>query len=167
MNHAVSKLSRRGLTALAALGGLGLLAPRAQAQPSGFWGRHGAERGSPEQMAQRMVHRIDRLIKTVNGTPEQREKLMQLAKTAAADMQPLREQHMAARQRGMALLAAPSIDRSAMERLRQDQLKLADAMSQRMLRHMADAAEVFTPAQRTVAAQTLREHLKQRGPRGA
>lgn len=147
---------RRIFTTLAALGGLALLTTQAQAQGAPA---QGPRRGdpSPEQMAGFAEKRIDRLIKSVDGTPEQKTKLTQLAQSAMADMKPLREQHMDARKKGMALLAAASIDRNALEQLRTQQISLADSMSKRMLQHMADAAEVLTPDQRSKLALRMQK----------
>lgn len=111
--------------------------------------------GDAQQWSER---RIERLVQAVNGTPEQKAKLTQLASSAMQDMQPLREQHRAARKKGMALLAAPNIDRSALEQLRAQQMGLADSMSKRLLQHLADAADVLTPAQRTKLAERMAQH---------
>jgi periplasmic protein CpxP/Spy len=157
--------TRRWFTSLAALGGLAALATSATAQTTPGAAPHGRGPGqppSPEQMARAIDHRISGLIKAVDGTPEQKDRLVKLAQTAMADMQPLRAQHMAARKKGMELLAATSIDRNGLERLRQEQITLADSMSKRMVQHMADAAEVLTPAQRS----KLAEHIQQRGAPG-
>lgn len=157
--------SRRWFGAMAGLGGLGLLAHNAQAQGGmfggGHWGRGGNH--SPEEMAQMLDKRIGQMLEKVGGTPEQKTRLVQLAQTAMTDMKPLREQHKAARKKGMELLSAQSIDRAALERLRQEQMTAATAMSQRMVQHMADAAEVLTPAQRT----QLATHMKERMERGS
>lgn len=106
--------------------------------------------------------RIDHMVKEVDGTPEQKDRLVKLAQNAMTDVKPLREQHMAARKKGMELLAAPSVDRGALEQLRAQQIQLADNMSKRMVQHMADAAEVLTPAQRS----KLAERMKARGEHG-
>jgi periplasmic protein CpxP/Spy len=148
---------RRIFQALAAVATLGLLS-RAHAQPSRGTPSAGP-RGDPSQMIER---RIDHMIKAIDGTPEQKTKLTQLAQAAMTDLRPLREQHMAARKKGMELLAAANIDRNALEQLRGEQMRLAESISRRMLAHMADAAEVLTPAQRSKVA----ERMKSRGERG-
>jgi periplasmic protein CpxP/Spy len=142
---------RRIFKGLAAVTTLALLG-KAAAQPRG-------ERGDAAGMIER---RIDHMIKAINGTPEQKAKLTSIAQAAMADMKPLREQHMAARKRGIELLAAPTIDRGALEQLRIQQMQVADSMSRRMLAQMSDAAEVLTPAQRV----QLAEKMKSRGERG-
>jgi periplasmic protein CpxP/Spy len=155
-----TSIQRRWFAGLAGLGGLSLMANSVHAQGMG---RHGGHDGhSPEQMTKHMDERIGHMVQELGGTPEQKDRLVKLAQTAMQDMKPLREQHMAARQKGMALLSAAAIDRAAIERLRQEQMSAADAMSRRVAQHLADAAEVLTPAQRT----KLAERMKQRSERG-
>jgi periplasmic protein CpxP/Spy len=150
-------LARRSLASLLAAGSLVALAAYAQAPNPAA--PAGPQMHSAEHMAKAMDHRISRMIKAVDGTPEQKDRLMKLSQAAMVDMKPLREQQMAARKKGMELLAAPSVDRNALEQLRAQQTTLHDAMSKRMTQHLADAAEVLTPAQRT----KLAERMKQRG----
>ena len=112
--------------------------------------------------------RIERMVKhfavEVDATPEQRSRLTEIAKAAARELRPLREKVRDARKRGMALLAAPTIDRAALERLRAEQIQAADAVSRRMSQAFADAAEVLTPDQRKKIAERMqRRHSRQRG----
>ena len=151
---------RRAFHAIAAVATLGFLGKAvAQGMPgtSGHSGPGG--RGDMAAMAER---RVDQLVKLVNGSPEQKTKLLALAQAAMKDMQPMREQLMAGRKRGMELLSAAIIDRGAIEKLRSESAQLMDGMSRRMSAHMMDAAEVLTPAQRTIVA----DKMKQRGERG-
>lgn len=159
----LSQLSLRraakALLALTAVSFVGLAAAQAPSGPPA--GGHGGKGGhGMERMAER---RIDHMIKAVDGTPEQKAKLTQLAQNAQKDMQPLREQLMAARKKGMELLAAPTVDRAALERLRSEQGQLTDNLSKRMIAHMADAAEVFTPAQRAKLAEKMKSRGEQSG----
>jgi periplasmic protein CpxP/Spy len=152
------KTRRRWFAGLAALGGLGLLATGAAvAQP---WGhRHGRD---PEEIARRLERRIDRMIRNVGGTPEQRERIVAIAKAALADLRPMRDQMRLARGQGLDLLAATTIDRPALEKLRSTQMQTADALSRRMLQAMADAAEVLTPEQRTKVAERIKHRMEHR-----
>ncbi len=145
---------RRAFQAIAAVATLGFLG---KAVAQGMPGR--GDHGNPQAMVER---RVDHLIKLLNGTPEQKTKLLALAQAAMADMKPMREQLLASRKRGMELLAAASIDRGAIDKLRGESVQLMDGLSRRMSAHMMDAAEVLTPAQRTIAA----DKMKQRGERG-
>lgn len=149
---------RRAFQAFAAVAALGFLG---KAAAQGMPGR--GDHGNPQAMAER---RVDHLIKMVNGTPEQKAKLLALAQAAMADMKPLREQLMAARKRGMELLSAASIDRGAIEKLRSESAALMDGISRRMSAHMMDAAEVLTPAQRVIVADKMKQRGEGRGGRG-
>lgn len=146
---------RRTFHAIAAAAALGFLG-NAAAQGMPGRGNH----GNPQAMAER---RVDHLIKLVNGSPEQKAKLVALAQAAMQDMQPMREQLMAVRKRGMELLSAANIDRGAIDKLRGESVQLMDGISRRMSAHMMDAAEVLTPAQRSIVA----DRVLQRGERGS
>jgi periplasmic protein CpxP/Spy len=159
-SYSTGVVARRTLATLLAAGSLVALAAYAQAPNPAA--PAGPPMHSAEHMAQAMEHRISRMIWAVDGTPEQKDRLMKLSQAAMADMKPLREQQMAARKKAMTLLAAPSVDRNALEQLRAQQSTLHDAISKRMTQHLADAAEVLTPAQRS----KLAERMKQRGEHG-
>jgi protein CpxP len=144
---------RRWFAGMAALGGIGLLAASG---PSNAWGRRGDL--DPEERLRRLDYRMDRLVREVGGTPAQKERLVAIASAAMTELQPIRQQRRAARVQGLDLLAAPVIDRRALEQARVTQMQAADAASRRMSQAMADAAEVFTPEQRV----KVTEHLKKR-----
>jgi periplasmic protein CpxP/Spy len=151
---------RRWFAGLAALGGLGLVAAQ---MPARGWGRHGAL--DPQEQARRLAWRIGRLVDDVGGTQDQKDRLVAIATAALADLRPLREQARQARLRGLELLAAPLIDRAALEQQRVAQMQAADARSRRILQAMADAAEVLTPQQRAKATQRMATRM-QRPPGG-
>lgn len=156
---------RRLFGGLAAIGALGLMASRAGAQMHGHAdatnkGHHSGD------MLKHAEHRIDRMVKAVGGSPEQKDKLMALAKNAMADVKPLREQMHKARQAGMAMLSAANIDRTGIERLRSEQMGAMDAISKRMVAHMTDAAEVFSPEQRGKLAAMAKERMGKDGHGG-
>jgi periplasmic protein CpxP/Spy len=52
-------------------------------------------------------------------------------------------------------LTAPTIDRSAIERLRAEKIGLAETASKRIAQGLADAAEVLSPEQRRKVADWL------------
>ena len=140
------------------------------AQAWSYGGHGGMHRGfmGGSQDPAKADERIERMVKhfavEVDATPEQRSKLTEIAKAAARELRPLREKARDARKRGMALLAAPTIDRAALERLRAEQIQAADAVSKRMTQAFADAAEVLTPEQRKKIAERMqRRHSRQRG----
>jgi periplasmic protein CpxP/Spy len=151
---------RRWFAGLLALGGIGLVAAQAPAQ--GWRGRGALD---PEERARRLDYRIGRLVQDVGGTPDQKARLVAIATAAIADLRPLREQALQARQQGLALLAAPVIDRSALEQQRALQIQAADARSRRTVQAMADGAEVLTPEQRVQVAARWQSRM-QRGRGG-
>jgi Spy/CpxP family protein refolding chaperone len=117
----------------------------------GHRGWHGGE-GFSEERVERMVKHFG---VEVDATEEQKAKLTEIAKAAAKDLQPLREKVREARKQGMELLAAPTIDRGAIERLRAEQIQAADAASKRMIQALTDVAEVLTPEQRQKLAERM------------
>jgi len=99
-----------------------------------------------------------RMLKEAGASDAQIERIKALfdgqREAARADhekMQALHEQMRAA-------LAAPTVDRAALDALRSQHLALADAQSRRMTGVMADAAEVLTPEQRAKVAKMMAEH---------
>jgi Spy/CpxP family protein refolding chaperone len=130
----------------------GQAAPTAQQQKQG--GPHG--KMNPERAEKRFDHMLKRLVP--DATPEQKTKLGAIAKAAFNDLRPLQEQNRAAHAQGLKLLAQATIDRKALEQIRQTEQKLADQRSRRMTQAFADAAEVLTPAQRVKAVEQLSKH---------
>src|SRR5436190_66391 len=88
----VNPSPRRWFAGVAALGALGA-AGMAAAQG---W-RHAID---PAERARRMEWRIARMVQELGGTPEQRDRLVAIARAAMADLQPLREQTRETRRQG-------------------------------------------------------------------
>jgi protein CpxP len=103
--------------------------------------------------------RIDRMSKHIaielDGTADQQVKIANIAKAAVADLRPLHEKAHAARAPAVTLLTAPTIDRSAIERLRAEQIGLAETASKRIAQALADAADVLSPEQRRKVADWM------------
>ena len=120
-----------------------------------FGMRDGGMLGAPLTPAQ-IDDRIDRMTKhmaiELDATADQQAKIASIAKAAAADLRALREKMQAARSQAVALLTAPTIDRTAIERLRAEQIALADTASKRIAQALADASEVLNPDQRRKVA---------------
>ena len=128
--------------------------------PDGHRG-HGAM--SPERMSARIDRMAARLVKSVDGTPEQQEKVAAIGKAAAGDLRELRKQGGDLRRQGLDLLKAPAIDRAAIEALRGQQMAVADSLSKRMSAALADTAEVLTPEQRAKLAERMQSRRGKRG----
>jgi Spy/CpxP family protein refolding chaperone len=150
------------LVAVALLAGLtGNLLSKAFGQGDSWhhisW-HHGGFFGGPLSSAQ-IDDRIDRMSKhmaiELDATTDQQVKIANIAKAAVADLRPLHEKAHAARTQAITLLTAPTIDRSAIERLRAEQIGLAETASKRIAQALADAAEVLSPEQRRKVADWM------------
>jgi len=109
----------------------------------------------PAKIDQRIEHMINRFASKVDASAEQKEKLSAIAKSAVKDLAPLRDKARTARKQAIEILAGASVDRPAIERLRAEQIQLADAGSKRLTQAFADAAEVLTPDQRKKLAERM------------
>ena len=143
------------LLAVALLAGVtGNLLPAAFGQGFG-WQQHGwgggGLMGGPLTPAQ-IDDRIDRMTKhmaiELDATSDQQAKIAGIAKSAVGDLRALREKARAAHTQAVTLLTAPTIDRSAIDRLRAEQMALAETASKRIAQALADTAEVLNPEQR-------------------
>jgi periplasmic protein CpxP/Spy len=110
------------------------------------WGRGGPL--SPSQIDERIDRGSKHLAIELDATAEQQQKLAAIAKSAVHDLLPLREKAQAARGQALALLTAPNVDREAIERLRAEQVGLAEMASKRIAQALGDASDVLTPEQR-------------------
>lgn len=106
----------------------------------------------PQAMGQRIEAMVQWMLADVEATPEQRAKITAIVKGAANDLAPLRAKHRDARRATVQLLAAPTIDRAAIERIRIEQMQLAETTTRRMTQALVDAAEVLDPQQRAKLA---------------
>jgi periplasmic protein CpxP/Spy len=160
--------SRRGGMFLIALLAIALLASLTSnilstAFGQGFAWRHfgmrdGGMFGDPPTPAQ-IDDRIDRMTKhmaiELDATADQQVKIANIAKAAVGDLRALREKAQAARTQAVTLLTAPTIDRTAIERLRVEQIGLAETASKRIAQALTDAAEVLNPEQRKKVAEWI------------
>jgi protein CpxP len=103
--------------------------------------------------ADKMIAR--RISRIPDVTPDQKTRLTAIAKTSMTEMRPLQKQSHANRVEIAKLLAAPTIDRAAIERLRANQVALQQQISAGRTKAMMDAADVLTPAQRAKIAERM------------
>jgi periplasmic protein CpxP/Spy len=161
-----NRRSRRGalllaLVAVALLAGItGNLLSKAFGQASWHhirWHGGGVFGGSlsPAQIDDRIDRMTKHMAIELDATPDQQVKVANIAKAAAADLRPLHEKALATRAQAVTLLTAPTIDRSAIERLRAEQIGLAETASKRIAQALADAADVLSPEQRRKVADWM------------
>src|SRR5262245_34235184 len=135
-----------------AVAGTFALTAFAQGGPQGGPGHH----GSAGMMF--MGRGLDRMLDTVNATPEQRTQIKQISEAALNDLRAQREAGRALRERTMQVFTQPTVDANAAEQLRQQMMAQHDQASRRMTQAMLDVSRVLTPEQRA----TLAERFKQR-----
>jgi len=123
--------------------------------------------GGPLTPAQ-IDDRIDRVTKHVaielDASSDQQMRIAGIFKAAVADLRPLREKWQADRTQAIAVLTAPNIDRAAIERVRAEQIEIAETASKRIAQALADASEILNPDQRRRIANLA--VLFDGGPRG-
>lgn len=134
---------------------------------AGFGGWHrGGFLSGPVDPA-RLDEHLERMLKhfsvEIDATDAQRQKLAPIVKGAARDLLPLRTQFHDARRQAVELLSRDSVDRAALESLRESQLRLADQASRRFTQALADVADVLTPEQRKQLAERIGRWHGRRG----
>jgi Spy/CpxP family protein refolding chaperone len=130
----------------------------AHARPAFLGGGHcGFGAADPETAAGRADAMVRVLLSTVDASDEQRAKIADVVKAAMNDLRPLRDKHAEAHKAGAELLSQPSIDRTALESLRAEQMQLAETASRRIAQAMADAVEVLTPEQRAALIERMQQ----------
>ena len=146
------------LTAVVAVTGLAGANAAADGHGRGFGG-HGRHHG-PMDAASAAKH-IDKLVERVagDGTPQQKARLAEIAKSAFADLQGTHAEFRAAHARVHTLLMQPAIDRVALEQLRAEQIARMDKVSKRLLTAVEDAAEVLTPEQRVRFHELMKKRM--------
>lgn len=117
----------------------------------GMRGPFGGPWGGPLDPAQ-IEDRADRMVRhlsiELDATNDQQEKLRTIMRGMLKDVIPARDKAQAARRQARDLLTQNTVDRGALEKLRAEQIALADTVSKRVVQALGDAAEVLSPEQR-------------------
>lgn len=132
---------------------LGTVTISAWAQPGGHGGhamQGGGMGGMP--MQGRMV---EKMLDSVNASPEQRAQVKQITERAAADMKAQHESGRALREQGLKLFTQAVVDANAAEALRAQMMQQHDQRSRRMMQTMLEISRVLTPEQRKALAERM------------
>ena len=130
-----------GLVAAAVLG---LAATAALGRPGG----HGF---GPEFA----LWKIERMLRHVDASDDQRVQIEEIAEQAIAEMRELRSGKGEIRRAFADILTAETVDRDALEELRVEMSEARDEASKRMTRAIADIAEVLSQEQRLAIAERM------------
>lgn len=111
------------------------------------YSRHGAH--DPKTAGERAAFASDWILGRIDASEEQRQQVQTLVQDAVGDLLQMKEQHCANREALLAALAQPTIDREVLGDIRQVELQLIDAASERLVGAVADVADLLTLEQRT------------------
>lgn len=119
------------------------------------WGgwRHGAWRDDPDAAKEHAQEMARWLLKSIDATEEQHTRINGIVGKLVDDVQPLISQHQSNRDAMFAAFTGESVDRDALNQLRQADLELADKAYGRFTDALADIAEVLTREQRLELAE--------------
>ena len=101
---------------------------------------------------------IDKMLAAVDATPDQKTRIKEILHKGMASIGPMHEKLAGAHGDLHRLLAAPTIDRAALEQLRTDRMADFDQASKVLVQTLADAADVLSPDQRAKLATMMAEH---------
>jgi Spy/CpxP family protein refolding chaperone len=142
---------------LAALVALAAVAPRASAYRAlaghgfGGHGRHGFGAQVLRDPAAAKLHAgmaVEWVLRGVSATEDQKQRAQRITDRLIDELGPSIEKHRGFHQAMARELAKPEIDRDALERLRREEIALADGASRVAVAAIADLGEVLTPEQR-------------------
>jgi Spy/CpxP family protein refolding chaperone len=112
-----------------------------------------------EAVRERVEFMTDWLLRRVDASEEQRQQVQSIVQTAVTDLAPVTETHRKNRQAWHEALTQPTVDRQALEALRQAAVQLVDTASKRLVGAIAEVAQVLTPEQRaTLLERVARFH---------
>jgi protein CpxP len=91
----------------------------------------------------------DFVLSRVNADESQRQRAKAIVRDTINELFPLKLEHQASRQAFIDALAQPSVNRAALEQIRQSEMQRANTASSRLVQAVADIANVLTLEQRT------------------
>ena len=97
----------------------------------------------------------ERMLDSVNATPDQRTQIKQIVVAARTDMAAQRDASRKLHEQSQSAFAQPNVDARAVETLRQQMLAQHDQASKRMTQLMLEVSRVLTPEQRKFLSDRL------------
>jgi len=142
-------------------GGQSAFADRGRDMGHGEHG-HGSGYGSGGMMGMMTGRHLDRMLTRVDATDEQRAKIRDISRAARNDVEKLTDVLQPLRKSAVEALSAPTLDRAAVEGVRNRVSGVTDEISKRVTTAMLDIAQVLTPEQRAKVAADLESRRRGR-----
>ena len=121
----------------------------------GRWGGHAM---SPEVAKEHLQIASKWLLRDIDASPEQQDRVNAIVAGAVDDLFRLRERHQQNRDAFHRQLGGAPIDRAALEEIRKSEMGVADEASKRLVQALADVSDVLTPEQRQALAERIHRH---------
>jgi protein CpxP len=121
----------------------------------GGWSHSGSDTTATSAI-ERAEFATDFVLSRVNADESQRQKAKTIVRDTINALFPLKLEHQASRQAFIDALSQPSVNRAALEQIRQEEMQRANTASTRLVRAVADIADVLTPEQRTQLIELAR-----------
>jgi len=151
---------RRGLVALgitAVLAGAVGIAWAAAVGPAAL-GHGFCKPGMARDFAEFRIHKA---LQKVDASPAQEQQIMAIVDGLFAKHRAMAAVHGEMHQRLLVALMGPTVDRAAIEAVRQGAVTRIDQGSKDLAKAVGDIAEILTPAQRQQLAALAKEHMQQ------
>lgn len=109
---------------------------------------HGKWQFDPAKADQHISMMVAHVL--ADGTPEQKARLLEIAKSCYKDIQPLQKQMGEGHNKVSKMLLEPKIDRASLDVVRTQNMQVMDQLSRRVLQTAMDAADILTVEQRVM-----------------
>jgi Spy/CpxP family protein refolding chaperone len=142
-----------------------LIGPYAVASPGHmFWaGGHGCPiRGShhgvlrdPAQAREHARFAAEWVLRSVNATEDQKAQVGSIVEGLADDLLELAPEHRENRQALLKALGEPQVDRAALEKIREAEIRVVERASTRLVEALGEVAGALTAEQRTALVEAV------------
>ena len=113
------------------------------------WHAHRGRFGHGPWTPEHVREGVSWVLRGVDASDAQVDAIADIVDDAAGDLERVRERHHEQLEALAEALAAPEIDRAALDKIRSDAIALVDETSGRVVSALADASAQLTPEQRT------------------
>ena len=137
----------------------GAIASTALADEGGGWWSHRQWRHhhrDPETAVARAEFAAQWVLDQVDATSAQQDAVGAIIRQSVEELSVLTQHERSQRDALIAALSGATVDRTALEEMRQAELELADLASVQLIEALADVAEVLTAEQRTELVELSR-----------